>query len=30
MWMLAKNPADRPRDQEELRRAFDAVMGAVG
>jgi serine/threonine-protein kinase len=30
LWMLAKNPADRPRDYEELRRAFDAVIGAAG
>ena len=29
LWMLAKNPADRPRDHEELRRAFDAVIGAT-
>jgi serine/threonine protein kinase len=29
LWMLAKNPADRPSDHEELRRALDAVMAAV-
>jgi serine/threonine protein kinase len=29
LWMLAKNPADRPRDHAELRQALDAVMAAV-
>jgi len=29
LWMLAKEPANRPRDHEELRRAFDAVMAAT-
>lgn len=28
MWMLAKNPAERPQDHAELRGAFDAVTGA--
>ena len=27
MWMLAKNPAERPQDYDELRTAFDAVVG---
>jgi len=27
MWMLVKNPAERPQNFEELRGAFDAVMG---
>jgi serine/threonine-protein kinase len=29
LWMLAKDPADRPANYEELRKAFDAVMSAV-
>ena len=29
LWMLAKNPADRPANHDELRRAFDAVMACV-
>lgn len=27
-WMLAKNPAERPQSYEELRSAFDTVLGA--
>ncbi len=27
MWMLAKNPHERPQDYDELRTAFDAVVG---
>ena len=27
MWMLGKNPAERPQDYDELRTAFDAVVG---
>ena len=27
-WMLAKNPAERPQSYEELRTAFDTVLGA--
>jgi serine/threonine-protein kinase len=27
-WMLAKNPAERPQSYEELRSAFDTVIGA--
>lgn len=27
LWMLAKNPAERPQNDEELRQAFDAVIG---
>src|SRR5262245_7560311 len=27
LWMLSKNPADRPQNYEELRQAFDTVMG---
>lgn len=27
LWMLVKNPAERPQDYEELRQAFDAVAG---
>ena len=29
LWMLAKNPADRPRNHDELRQAFDTVMATV-
>jgi serine/threonine-protein kinase len=29
LWMLAKNPADRPQNYGELRQAFDAVMSAA-
>jgi serine/threonine-protein kinase len=28
MWMLVKNPAERPQTFDELRQAFDAVMGS--
>ena len=28
LWMLVKNPAERPQDFDELRQAFDAVTGA--
>lgn len=27
MWMLAKDPAERPQSYDELRQAFDAIMG---
>ncbi|MCI0704735.1 MAG: serine/threonine protein kinase [Planctomycetia bacterium] len=27
VWMLSKNPADRPQNYQELRQAFDTVMG---
>jgi serine/threonine-protein kinase len=27
LWMLSKDPADRPQNYEELRQAFDTVMG---
>jgi serine/threonine protein kinase len=27
LWMLSKNPAERPQDHDELRQAFDAVVG---
>ncbi|MCZ2343836.1 MAG: serine/threonine protein kinase [Bacteroidales bacterium] len=27
-WMLAKNPDDRPQNFEELRQAFDAIIGS--
>jgi hypothetical protein len=27
LWMLAKNPDDRPQTYEELRSAFNTVMG---
>jgi serine/threonine-protein kinase len=27
LWMLAKDPADRPQNYEELRQAFDTVIG---
>jgi serine/threonine protein kinase len=27
LWMLAKNPAERPQDFDDLRQAFDAVAG---
>ena len=27
MWMLAKDPAERPQNYDELRQAFDAIMG---
>jgi serine/threonine protein kinase len=27
LWMLSKNPADRPQNFEELRQAFNTVMG---
>jgi|GEM_PF-1160494 len=27
LWMLAKNPDERPQNYEELRQAFDTVMG---
>lgn len=29
LWMLAKNPDDRPQTYEELRQAFDTVMGVT-
>lgn len=29
MWMLAKNPDERPQNYEELRQGFDTVMAAV-
>jgi serine/threonine-protein kinase len=29
LWMLAKNPGDRPQNYEELRQAFDTVMGVM-
>lgn len=29
LWMLAKNPDDRPQNYDELRQAFDTVMGVV-
>lgn len=29
VWMLAKNPDDRPQNHEELRQAFDTVMGVT-
>lgn len=29
LWMLAKSPDDRPQNYEELRQAFDTVMGVV-
>jgi serine/threonine protein kinase len=29
LWMLTKNPADRPQNFEELRQAFDTVMGSM-
>lgn len=29
LWMLAKNPADRPQNHTELRQAFDTVIGAT-
>jgi serine/threonine protein kinase len=29
LWMLAKNPADRPQNHDELRQAFDTVMASV-
>ena len=28
LWMLTKNPDDRPQNYEELRQAFDTVMAA--
>jgi serine/threonine protein kinase len=27
LWMLAKDPADRPQNHDELRQAFDTVIG---
>jgi serine/threonine-protein kinase len=30
LWMLAKDPTDRPQNWEELRAAFDRVMGSIG
>jgi serine/threonine-protein kinase len=30
LWMLMKNPADRPQTYAELRQAFDTVTGAAG
>jgi serine/threonine-protein kinase len=29
LWMLAKNPAERPQNSDELRQAFDTVTAAV-
>ncbi len=29
VWMLAKNPDERPQSYEELRQGFDTVMAAV-
>jgi serine/threonine-protein kinase len=29
LWMLAKDPTDRPQNWEELRAAFDRVMGSL-
>ena len=29
LWMLSKNPDDRPQNYEELRQAFNTVMGTV-
>jgi serine/threonine-protein kinase len=29
LWMLTKNPADRPQNYQELRQAFDTVMGSI-
>lgn len=29
VWMLAKSPDDRPQNYDELRQAFDTVMGVV-
>jgi serine/threonine-protein kinase len=29
LWMLTKNPAERPQNYEELRQAFDTVIGGV-
>ncbi len=29
LWMLSKSPADRPQNYEELRQAFDTVMGVT-
>jgi serine/threonine-protein kinase len=29
LWMLAKNPDDRPQNHAELRQAFDTVLGAL-
>ena len=28
LWMLAKNPDDRPQNYEELRQAFNTVIAA--
>ena len=28
LWMLAKNPADRPQNHDELRQAFNTVIAA--
>ncbi|HEY2787624.1 MAG TPA: serine/threonine-protein kinase [Fimbriiglobus sp.] len=30
LWMLAKNPEERPQNWEELRAAFETVMASVG
>jgi serine/threonine-protein kinase len=30
LWMLAKDPTDRPQNGEELRAAFDRAMGSLG
>ena len=27
VWMLAKNPNERPQSYEDLRQAFDAIVG---
>jgi serine/threonine-protein kinase len=29
LWMLSKNPDDRPQNYEELRQAFDTVIGVM-
>jgi serine/threonine protein kinase len=29
LWMLTKNPAERPQNYEELRQAFDTVIGSL-
>jgi hypothetical protein len=29
LWMLSKNPDDRPQNYEELRQAVDTVIGVL-